>query len=344
MSMTPILRNFFVLAVAAAVAMPLSASAFSIGGFFRSIFGVSQADEVTREQLEPVPDATQKPFPFLSSEPPADPAAIDTQIVDDTAIASSVGPLGNVAEAAESSISYKISTYTVRRGDSLALIAKTFDISEQTIRWANNIPKGGKIKEGDVLVILPVSGVKHTVKKGETVAVIAKKYGSDPDDIVNFNDLDPKEALETGAIVLVPDGEVAEVSAPTTPSRPAIVRGSGPELVGYYLRPLVGGTRSRGIHGYNGVDIAANRGTPVRASAAGTVIVARSAGWNGGYGNYIVVAHANGTQTLYAHLSSVAVSVGQSVGQGQNIGGVGSTGKSTGNHLHFEVRGAKNPF
>ncbi|MSR76353.1 MAG: M23 family metallopeptidase [Candidatus Ryanbacteria bacterium] len=342
--MRPTLRHLFVFAVAATLAVPLSASAFSIGDFFKSIFGVSSANEVTREQLEPIPDPAQKPFPFLSSEAPADPHQIDTQIVDDTAIASSVGPLGNVAEAAESSISYKISTYTVRRGDTLVLIAKTFDVSDQTIRWANNIPKGGKIKEGDVLVILPVSGVKHTVKKGETVALIAKKYGGDPDDIVDFNDLDPKDALEVGAIVLVPDGEVTEVSAPATPSRPAIVRGSGPELVGYYLRPLSGGTRSRGIHGYNGVDIAANRGTPVRASASGTVIIARGSGWNGGYGSYIVIAHANGTQTLYAHLSSVHVSVGQSVLQGQDLGAVGSTGKSTGNHLHFEVRGAKNPF
>ncbi|MEK7630762.1 MAG: M23 family metallopeptidase [Patescibacteria group bacterium] len=339
-----ILRHLFVFAVAATLVAPLSASAFSIGGFFRSIFGVSEANEVTRERLEPVPDPVQKPFPFLSSEAPADPHQIDTQIVDDTAIASSVGPLGNVAEAAESSISYKISTYTVRKGDTLTLIAKTFDVSDQTIRWANNIPKGGKIKEGDVLVILPVSGVKHTVKKGETVATIAKKYGGDPDDIVDFNDLDPKDALEVGAIVLVPDGEVTEVSAPSTPSRPAVVRGSGPELVGYYLRPLAGGTRSRGIHGYNGIDIAALRGTPVRASAAGTVIIARGSGWNGGYGSYVVIAHANGTQTLYAHLSAVNILVGESVGQGETIGAVGSTGKSTGNHLHFEVRGAKNPF
>ncbi|MEK7649591.1 MAG: M23 family metallopeptidase [Patescibacteria group bacterium] len=343
--MRPLLRHFFLFAVAAAVLMPLSTSAFSIGGFFRSIFGVSQADEITREQLEPITDPTQKPFPFLSSEPPADPHQIDTQIVDDTAIASSVGPLGNVAEAAESSISYKISTYTVRSGDTLSLVAETFNVSTQTIRWANDLPRSGVLKEGQVLVILPVSGVKHTIARGDTAASIAKKYGGDPDDIIDFNNLDPKEPLAVGTVVLVPDGEVTAPSAPSsTVSQPVIVRGSGPELIGYYLRPLVGGTRSRGIHGYNGVDIAAPRGTPVRASAAGTVIVARGAGWNGGYGSYVVIAHANGTQTLYAHMSAVNVSVGQSVSQGQSLGGVGSTGKSTGNHLHFEVRGAKNPF
>ncbi len=343
--MNPLSRKLFVLVVATIIAAPIPVFAFSLGDFFKNFFGVSNADEIPREQLEPISDTAQKPFPFLSSESPVNPNQIDTQIVGDTAIAASVGPMGNVAEAVESSISYKISTYTVRRGDTLALIAKTFDVSEQTIRWANNISKGSKIKEGEVLVILPVSGVKHTIKNGETIASIAKKYGGDPDDIIDFNDLDPKGALEVGAIVLVPDGEVTEISAPSSaPSRTAIVRGSGPEIVGYYLRPFAGGTRTRGIHGYNGVDIAAPRGTQIRASAAGTVIIARGAGWNGGYGNYIVIAHANGTQTLYAHMSAIRVSVGQSVGQGQDLGAVGSTGKSTGNHIHFEIRGAKNPF
>ncbi len=98
------------------------------------------------------------------------------------------------------------------------------------------------------------------------------------------------------------------------------------------------------MHGNNGVDIAAPLGTPVVASAGGTVIIARSSGWNGGYGLYVVISHSNGTQTLYAHLSSVNVSVGDSVSKGQVIGKVGNTGKSTGPHLHFEVRGARNPF
>ena len=85
-------------------------------------------------------------------------------------------------------------------------------------------------------------------------------------------------------------------------------------------------------------------GSAVVAAAAGDVIVAKGSGWNGGYGKYVVVKHANGTQTLYAHLNSVSVGVGQRVGAGQTLGGVGSTGRSTGVHLHFEVRGASNPF
>ena len=102
--------------------------------------------------------------------------------------------------------------------------------------------------------------------------------------------------------------------------------------------------KTQGLHGYNGVDIGAPNGTPIIAAAGGSVVVSRNSGWNGGYGNYIVIKHENGTQTLYAHMSEIVVVSGQSIVQGQVVGSVGSTGKSTGSHLHFEVRGAKNPF
>ena len=117
-----------------------------------------------------------------------------------------------------------------------------------------------------------------------------------------------------------------------------------PTYSGYYLRPISGGTRTQGIHGFNAVDLAASVGTPIMASASGKVIISKNSGWNGGYGNYIVIEHPNGTQTLYAHASKVIVFSGQSVVQGQVIGYVGSTGRSTGAHVHFEIRGAKNPF
>jgi murein DD-endopeptidase MepM/ murein hydrolase activator NlpD len=98
------------------------------------------------------------------------------------------------------------------------------------------------------------------------------------------------------------------------------------------------------LHGHNGIDLAAPVGTPVLASAGGKVIVSRMGGYNGGYGIYVVISHSNGTQTLYAHLNANWVSVGEEVVQGQVIGTVGRTGRVTGPHLHFEVRGAKNPF
>ena len=106
----------------------------------------------------------------------------------------------------------------------------------------------------------------------------------------------------------------------------------------------MGGRKTQGIHGYNGVDLASSCGEPVFASASGSVILARPTGWNSGYGQYTVLSHSNSTQTLYAHLSKIFVSPGQNVSQGAIIGLIGSTGRSTGCHVHFEVRGARNPF
>ena len=228
-----------------------------------------------------------------------------------------------------------IAIYVVRDGDSLSGIAQMFDVSVNTIVWANDIHRATAIYEGQVLVILPVSGVKYEVKKGDTLASLAKRYHGDLEEIAKFNDLDPNGALALGTEIIIPDGEMVAVEGS---------KGEVPLYVDYYLRPVRIGKKTQGIHGYNGVDLGAPTGTSVLASAAGTVMVSRSGGWNGGYGNFIVIKHGNGTQTLYAHNSQNLVKVGAKVVQGQVIGYVGSTGKSTGPHLHFEVRGAKNPF
>ena len=113
----------------------------------------------------------------------------------------------------------------------------------------------------------------------------------------------------------------------------------------YYIAPLSHYVQTQGIHGYNAVDLAAPMGTPIMAAADGTVIVARSGGWNGGYGSYVVIQHGNGSQTLYAHMSKVAAYDGEGVVQGQVIGYVGESGNATGPHVHFEIRdGIRNPF
>lgn len=234
----------------------------------------------------------------------------------------------------------QISVYTVRQGDTLSEIAEMFGVSRNTIIWANDL-RGVTIKEGQELVILPVSGVRHVVKKGDTLKSIATKYQAELDDILAYNDLTTNSKILSGDIVIIPNG-VLSVAKSSVGVKSFAVQ----TLVsdGYYLRPIVGGRKSQGIHGYNGVDLAAPTGTPILASASGKVIIARSSGYNGGYGLYVVVGHSNGTQTLYAHMSKVNVSVGEAVNQGQIIGAVGNTGRSTGPHIHFEVRGAKNPF
>ncbi|OGZ47526.1 MAG: hypothetical protein A3J55_03505 [Candidatus Ryanbacteria bacterium RIFCSPHIGHO2_02_FULL_45_17b] len=219
-----------------------------------------------------------------------------------------------------------------------------FGVTVNTILWANDIKSSNLIKAGDVLIILPVSGVKHVIKKGDTLLSVAKEYHGDVEEISTFNGLESRANLVVGEEIIIPNGEVS-LPAPlrSTKTRSTASGSSLQNIVGYFLKP-VAGVRSQGIHGYNGIDLAASCGSSVYASAAGTVIVSKAYGWNGGYGNYIVITHANGTQTLYAHNTSNVVSVGQYVAQGQVIATVGSTGRSTGCHVHFEVRGAKNPF
>ena len=234
----------------------------------------------------------------------------------------------------------QILIYTVEQGDTPGSIADRFGISLNTLLWANNIRNPNLIKLGSELVILPVSGVQYEVRKGDTIAAIAKRFKGDADEILAFNGLAPGEILEVGTNLIIPDGEIA-----TVPSSGGINRYANlPDLGGYYIRPINGGRKSRGIHGFNGVDLANSCGLPVFASAEGQVLIARSTGWNGGYGDYVAISHSNRTQTLYAHLSQVFVGAGQRVSQGAVIGVIGSSGNSTGCHLHFEVRGARNPF
>lgn len=270
----------------------------------------------------------------------------DITIIGGSALLPDSGPLGTLVDVENfSPSSDNISIYVVREGDSLSEIAEMFGVSANTIIWANNIARGDLISVGQTLVILPVSGVRYTVLKGDTLEKIAAKFKGDIDEIARFNDIANTAELAVGSTLVIPDGEIGPAIREKYGVPSNVVYGTnGPSYEGYYLRPLSGGRKTQGLHGFNGVDIGAPYGTPVYAAAAGTVIVSRPAGWNGGYGQYVVVSHANGTQTLYAHLGSIVAGEGASAEQGQIIGYVGSTGRSTGPHLHFEIRGAQNPF
>jgi LysM repeat protein len=252
------------------------------------------------------------------------------------------GPLGTIADIDQIlPESDQISVYVVREGDSLSQIANMFNVSTNTIIWANDIKRGDLIHQGQTLVILPITGIRHTVAKGDTLKSIATKYKGDVEEIIEYNGFPENLTLSVGDSIIIPNGKT---KVPVYSSSGKIVRGvGGPSYDSYYMRPVIGGRKSQHLHGYNAVDIAVPMRTQVFASAAGTVKISRI-GWNGGYGNYIVISHSNGTQTLYAHNSQSIVSAGQYVVQGQVIAYSGSTGRSTGPHLHFEVRGAKNPF
>ena len=269
----------------------------------------------------------------------------DITVVNNNSLLPDSGPLGTIADIEDKTSSDQISIYVVREGDNLSQIASMFNVSVNTIIWSNDIDRASKITPGQTLVILPISGVKYEVKKGDTVKSIAKKLNSDIDEIIKFNDLSPDGQLAEGQTVIVPNGEITPAASVRPGSKSSSVRGAnGPSYAGYYIKPIAGGRKTQDLHGYNGVDLADTCGMPVVASAGGDVIIDRSGGWNGGYGNYVVISHPNGTQTLYSHLLYNIVSTGWHVVQGQVIGYIGSTGKSTGCHLHFEVRGARNPW
>jgi len=241
----------------------------------------------------------------------------------------------------EKNLRDKIIQYTVQEGDTVSSIAEKFGISVDTIRWQNNLKSKDAIKVGQKLEILPVTGVAHKVQKGDTVYSIAKKYDTSPQGIVDFdfNTFVNDETFELaiGQIIIVPDG-VMPKEIPWSPV--ARVRQVTPDAgtvsaTGTFVWPT-SGTISQPFRSYHpGIDIANSSLPPVLATDSGTVMVA---GWHPyGYGNYILIDHGNGYRSLYAHLSAIYVVTGQTVNRGDAIGKVGSTGRSTGPHLHFEI-------
>lgn len=241
-----------------------------------------------------------------------------------------------------------IITHTVEAGDTLYGIAEKYNISVETLMWANNLEQNPDLlRLGQELVVLPVNGVYHTVQSGDTVESVAQKYKAKPEEILKFplNNLNPKNpTLVVGQKIVVPGG-----SKPYIARQVQIYSGPVPQGasrgVGRLIWPA-SGSITQGYYWYHrAIDIASYIGNPVRAADSGYVV---AAGWSDvGYGNYIVLDHGNGIQTLYAHLNRYFVNAGDSVGQGTVIGHVGNSGNSTGPHLHFEVRRwgvQQNPF
>lgn len=283
----------------------------------------------------------------------------DLTIVDDSAIENEMGPLGTVSQIASSTQNNTISVYTVKPGDTLSEIASLFNVSTDTILYANDLKSEKDLVPGSQLVILPVSGLYYTVVKGDTLSSIAKKFKVDSADILSFNDFASASDLAVGTTIVIPGAEVSSSgfsssqsssSSSSSGSTKSASKGQSnssvpASLSGYLIRPVSASEtiKTQGLHGKyrTAVDLASVGGThpTIHAAASGVVIIAKDSGWNGGYGNYIVIQHSNGLQTLYAHLSKIEVSSGQAVNQGDEIGVIGDTGNSTGTHLHFELWG-----
>jgi murein DD-endopeptidase MepM/ murein hydrolase activator NlpD len=174
-------------------------------------------------------------------------------------------------------------------------------------------------------------------------------------DVLEYNDMGATSTsvIAVGDNIFIPGadtgfiGNTGNTSARTSSGikyNPFIPSDAGPVIPGYYACPVHGSWLSQGLHGHNAVDLAIGIGNPIDAAANGTVIIAKSGDWDGGYGNYVVISHPNGTETLYAHAKKLFVTAGEQVTQGEKIAEIGVTGETTGPHLHFEVRGAANPF
>jgi LysM repeat protein len=315
--------------------------------------GVSSASIVEEKNSK-----NDKKDPKLDS--PID-TSTNINIVSDNAILPSTGPLGT-ADATDTidPSQQETSVYVVRKGDSISQIANLFGVSVNTILSANDMKKGDKLVGGDVLLILPISGIEHTVTKGQTLKGIAKLYKVDVSDIVAYNSISEDDGLSIGDKLIIPGGEMYDEGGdkPASNLGSAVVKDKNyyathpiQSLLGYFIDPLPTGHKTQGLHGpgNRGIDIGAPTGTPLYASASGVVLITKTgckvgrASCGGGYGNMTIIQHPNGTKTLYGHMSKVATSIGARVSQGEIIGYVGSTGRSTGPHVHFEVFNAKNP-
>lgn len=321
------------------VAVPFSVHA----GFFDRFFTKVEA-EATEVVVPTTTTAVDTPLLTAQQNPnPMSGRGGAEILVDDNALMST-GPIGEDEIAAQKSSLGEIRVYTVRPGDSLSQVAEMFGVTANTIMWANDLTKANAIKPGDTLVILPIAGVRHVVKSGDTINSLAKKYEGNAAEILSYNQLSVDEGLTVGETIIVPGGAMHAAPVRVASAAPVKVSGVGSASTAGFVHPAPGTIKTQGIHGYNAVDLAGSSGTAIRAAASGEVIVSKTSGWNGGYGQYIVIRHSNGTQTLYAHLSRNDVGVGAYVTQGEVIGGMGNTGRSTGTHLHFEVRGGKNPI
>ena len=237
----------------------------------------------------------------------------------------------------------KIETYTVQGGDNISTISQRFGININTLLWENNLTWNSTIRPGQKITILPVSGVAHTVKSGETISGLAKKYQVDTETVIEYNKLSDASDIQSGDSLVIPNGikptavALRPRQARTIPNviKDIFIPDSSQNSDTRLLWPLSSRRITQYFHlRHKGIDVGDTKGNPIYAAEAGRV---ERAGWNDGFGYNVVVNHGNGLKTLYAHVSRYDVEVGDAVSRGQAIARIGSTGWSTGPHLHFEV-------
>ncbi|MDR1482498.1 MAG: LysM peptidoglycan-binding domain-containing M23 family metallopeptidase [Synergistaceae bacterium] len=246
----------------------------------------------------------------------------------------------------------KITEYAIKNGDTLWNVANAFDLDVNSLFGCNKLSETDILKVGSVIRVPNQDGIFVKVKSGQTVGGLAKQYGIFMEAIISANEIKKGATLTQGKEIFLPGAKVS-ISSETGGTKSAAARNAKEKVVARrgFGWPVVGkisssyGWRRDPVRGgrdfHTGLDIRAPRGRPIVAAAAGRVV---HSGWMGGYGRTIVISHPGGTTTLYGHSSKLLVGVGANVKRGQRIALVGSTGRSTGNHLHFEVRQKGRPM
>jgi murein DD-endopeptidase MepM/ murein hydrolase activator NlpD len=246
----------------------------------------------------------------------------------------------------------RLTEYAIKNGDTLWNVANAFDLDVNSLFGCNKLSESDILKVGSVIRIPNQDGIFVTVKSGQTIGGLAKQYGIFTEAIISANEIKDGAALAQGKEIFLPGAKVS-ISAETSVAKGSVTRNVKEKVTAKrgFGWPVVGkisssyGWRRDPVRGgrdfHTGLDIRAPRGRPIVAAAAGRIV---HSGWMGGYGRSIVISHPGGTTTLYGHASKLLVGVGTNVKRGQRIALVGSTGRSTGNHLHFEVRQKGRPM
>ncbi|OGY28200.1 MAG: hypothetical protein A2802_00510 [Candidatus Woykebacteria bacterium RIFCSPHIGHO2_01_FULL_43_29] len=246
----------------------------------------------------------------------------------------------------EDRVRSEIVTHVVMGGETLGAIAKKYEVNVESIQWLNKLQNVNEIAPGDELRIPPLSGVVHKVQSGDNIDSIAKKYQANTQAIVDypFNYLDDSFALRVGQELVVPEGvpPAAPKPKPVTPTYLANGGSASPKAnagaSGKFLWPTSGDISQYPVWYHMAVDIANSAAPGVAVADSGTVTLVQYLRW--GYGYHVIVDHGNGYQTLYAHMNRIYVNPGDKIAKGRTLGQMGSTGRSTGTHLHFEIRKA----
>ncbi len=254
---------------------------------------------------------------------------------------------GAAAAASTAETKPRLITHVVAPGDTITGIAARYGLKVSTITGSASLANPNRIYPGQTLIFPSVDGILYRVKSGDTLSWISTTYQTDPEAITRANAIVDPDRLDVGQLLILPGGKpriVAEAAAPR-----AVTTASSSPKAGLTLAWPLHGTLSSGFgprwgRFHSGIDVAASYGATIRAAASGRVVYS---GWYGQYGRCVIVDHGGGVKTLYGHASVLLVGVGENVTQGQAIAEVGTSGNSTGPHLHFEVRvngQAQNPL